>query len=118
MPEEPEITPEQLATFRRCQFVRRVFASYPCLRSIEPMDDEEGWHVSKPYHGEPYDPEKFELLEGGWDHEHCDVCWAHIEEGDSYWPNEDEDGGHVDLCEKCYPRVMGLLGRAEQLNGL
>jgi hypothetical protein len=112
MNDQPEITLEQLALFSRCRFVRRVFASYPSLRSIEPTDDEEGWHVSFPYHGEPYDPEQFELIEGGWDHEHCDVCWARIQDGDSYWPNEDEDVGQVGLCEACYPRVMGLLGRA------
>jgi hypothetical protein len=82
------------------------------LRNIEPLC-EEGRHFSRPYHGEPYDPEKFELLEGGWDHEHCYVCWAHIVEGDLYWPNEDEDVGHVNLCEKCYPGVMGLLGSGD-----
>jgi hypothetical protein len=114
MADEPEITPEQLATFHRCRFVRRVFTPYACLRSIEPMDPEEGWHLSKPYKGEEYDPEKYELQEGGWDHEHCDVCWANIEDGDAYWPNVDEEGGHVDLCEQCHPRVMALLGASQR----
>jgi hypothetical protein len=79
MGEEPEITPEQLATFRRCTFARRVFVSYPSLWAKKPMpaddlppDSREGeWHVSKPYTGEPFDPEEWELREGGWDHEHC-----------------------------------------------
>jgi hypothetical protein len=111
MAEEPRITPEQLAIFRRCRFARRVFASYPSLRAIKPMDEEGRWHVSKPYAGEPFDPEKFELLEGGWDHEHCDVCWAKVVDGMAYWPNVNPDVGQVDLCEACYPRVMALLGR-------
>lgn len=59
--------------------------------------------------GEPFDPKEFELREGGWDHEHCDVCWAEVLDGMSYWPNVDPDGGHVDLCETCYARVMALL---------
>ncbi len=111
MDDQPEITPKQLAIFARCRFVHRLFASYPSLRCIEPMDDEGGWHISKPYQGEPYDPEKFELIEADWDHEHCNVCWAKVQDGDSYWPNEDENAGEVDLCEACYPRVMKPLGR-------
>ena len=111
MAEEPEITPEQLETFRRCTFARRVFAVYPSLWAKRPMDGEGGeWHISKPYTGEPFDPEEYELREGGWDHEHCDVCWARVTEGMSYWPNVDPEAGQVDLCEACYPRVLALLG--------
>jgi hypothetical protein len=55
------------------------------------------------------DPEVFEVLEDGWDHEHCDVCSARIEPGDWYWPNEDESIGDIDLCEECWRRVMKLL---------
>ena len=109
MDDPPEITPEQLATFARCQFVHRQFASYPSLRSIEPLN-ERGGSFWQPYRGEAYDPEKFELVEGGWDHEHCDVCWEKIVDGVAYWTNDDAEAGHLDLCESCYPRVMGLLG--------
>ncbi len=121
MGDEPEITPEQLATFRRCTFARRVFAFYPSLWAKKPMraddmppDSREGGegHVSKPYAGEPFDPDEWELQEGGWDHEHCDVCWAKVVDGMWYWPNVDPDAGQVDLCEACYPRVMTLLGEA------
>ena len=59
---------------------------------------------------EPFDPGEFELREGGWDHEHCDVCWAKVVDGMAYWPNVDPDAGQVDLCEACYPRVIALLG--------
>ena len=120
MIKEPEITPEQLDLFRHCTFIRKEFASYPTLWAKKTMAAEDlpppsrdggEWHMSKPYRGEPFDPEKFELREGGWDHEHCEVCWTHVEPGDSYWPNVDEAGGHVDLCERCYPRVVALLGK-------
>jgi hypothetical protein len=119
MAEEPEITPAQLALFRRCKFARRVFASYPSLWAKKPMDrddlppdsrDDGEWHMSRPYTGEPFDPEEWELREGGWDHEHCEVCWATVSEGMSYWPNVDPEVGQVNLCEACYPRVMVLLG--------
>jgi hypothetical protein len=88
MSDEPGITPEQLATFRRCTFIRRVFASCPSLRTKKPMDrdtlppdsrDGGEWYRSTPYTGQPFDSEEYELVEGGWDHEHCDVCWARID---------------------------------------
>ena len=123
MPEEPEITPEELASFRRCTFARRVFTTYPSLWAKSPLsnnelppdsrDEETEWHASKPYNGEPFDPEEWELRDGGWDHEHCNVCYFKIIDGVSYWPNIDPvKGGQVDLCEACYPRVMSLLGLA------
>jgi hypothetical protein len=109
-----------LATFHRCTFTRRVFASYPSLRAKKPMDrdalppdsrDGGEWHSSTQYTGQPFDPEEYELVEGGWDHEHCDVCWARVEDGMSYWLNVNPPP-YVDLCEACYPRVMALLGLA------
>ena len=62
------------------QFVRKSFVSYPSLRSIAGSED--GWYVSEPYTGQDYDPDKFWVCEGDWDHEHCYVCNAHIEPGD------------------------------------
>ena len=114
MAASPEITPEQVATFRRCRFVRRVFAARPSLWLKEPTGDADGteWHLSQPYNGEPFDPKLYELREGGWDHEHCDVCYATITDGTPYWPNADPDAGHVDLCEACYSRVAALLSVA------
>jgi hypothetical protein len=46
--------------------------------------NEEGGHLWKPFRGEPYDPAVYELIQDGWDHEHCDVCWARIADGDVY----------------------------------
>ena len=119
MSNQPEITAEQLATFRRCAFTHRVFNPRPSLRAKSPMHaddlppdsrDAGEWHMSKPYQGESFDPEEYEMSEDGWDHEHCDVCWAKVEDGMTYWPNVDPEAGHVDLCEACHPRVMALVG--------
>jgi hypothetical protein len=113
-PKLPEITDKDLATFRRCHFVRRVFRARDCYRSLEPPEDFMDFLEEWQEQGDDLfeDPERFEVIEGGWDHEHCDVCWVRIGDGDPYWPNEGEEGGHVDLCDKCYPRVMEVL-RAE-----
>jgi hypothetical protein len=34
-----------------------------------------------PYTGQEYDTGIYELIEKGWDHEHCWICNASIEEG-------------------------------------
>src|SRR5262249_17756355 len=96
------VDPAEWETFRRCRFVQKTFHPYPCLRSIAPLN-EDGGHLWGPYWGQPFDPRVFELVEGGWDHEHCDVCWARIEDGAIYWSNDGPE--HVDLCSTCYPLV-------------
>ena len=96
------VSAEEWETFRRCRFVQRTFHPYPCL-VIEPLNDE-GGSLWKPYRGEPFDPAVYELIEGGWDHEHCDVCYAHIVDGNEYWANDGPE--HVDLCIVCYPLVQ------------
>ena len=86
----------------------KTFHPYPCLVMIEPVNDEGGC-LWKPYRGEAYDPAVYELVDGGWDHEHCAVCWARVEAGDRYWA--DEGGAHVDLCPTCHPLVVRELER-------
>jgi hypothetical protein len=88
-------------------FVRKTFASYPSLRSIEP--DEEGWYYSTPYTGQEYDPEKLWVCEGGWDHEHCHVCSAHIDPGTDYWQSAEEYP--LELCLACYERLISASGK-------
>lgn len=107
----PKISEQELATFRRCRFVRRVFHPRDCYRSLEPPKDFleflEEWNAR----GDELldDPTRFEVVPGGKDHEHCDVCMVRVEDGDTYWPNESEEVGQVDLCDHCYPLVMELL---------
>ena len=108
----PLITGEDLATFGRCRFVHRVFRPRDAWKTREPPDDPRKLLKEWAAQGDKFvedHPEQFELLPGGWDHEHCDVCQARIEDGNGYWPNEDESVGQVDLCESCYGRVRELL---------
>jgi hypothetical protein len=94
------VPPAEWATFHRCRFEPRTFAPYPCLSAR----DGGGW---VPYRGQPFDPAGWELVDGGWDHEHCDVCAARIADGAAYWANAGPE--HVDLCGACYPLVRAAL---------
>src|SRR5207248_8778763 len=80
---------------RRCRFVRRTFRPYACLVLAAPPSPA-GVSLWRPYRGEPYDPAVYDRVEGGWDHERCDVCDARIGDGDVYWTSDGPE--HVDLC--------------------
>jgi hypothetical protein len=43
-----------------------------------------------------------QLVAGGWDHEHCDLCRSHIDAGEFGYC---DPGGHW-MCEKCYERYV------------
>jgi hypothetical protein len=114
MVEEPDAQ-ERVAQYRRqrldeCRgrrFLLKTFAAFPSLRSVEEAawDDRNAYHYSIPYTGQEYDAEEFEMLEDGWDHEHCHVCMASIEPGDEYW--QDVSNRLVNLCLDCYRQLTG-----------
>lgn len=120
MDNDREISQEDLETFRSFTFARRVFKPYASLRAKEPVDpsslppvsrDDGEWYASIQYTGQPFDPDEYEFVDEGWDHEHCEVCWVRIEEGMSYWTSV-TPRPFVELCEACHARIVALLARA------
>ena len=54
------------------------------------------------YVGQKYDPAYYELVHGGWTHDHCEICcWTLSEGGD-----EEHSLGYTDgmewICGECY----------------
>ena len=49
-------------------------------------------------------PEGVTAVPGGWDHEHCDLCNKHIDDGDKFWLFEDQRPER--LCVDCYDAVV------------
>jgi hypothetical protein len=82
------------------RFMRFTFHEYPSLRSKHPLDG--GWVQSKPYHGEPFNEADWFLKPGGWDHEHCFLCYATIREDMTYWANAGEVKILCDYCHEHY----------------
>ena len=71
----------------------------------------EGGHIVRVlYEGGPFNPERFKLVEGGWDHEHCSRCGATIEPMTLCWVTR--DGPFVLLDERCYGQVFLRSGQA------
>jgi len=59
------------------------------------------------YTGQSYDPAEYELVEGVWDHDHCEICMATIS-NDNY-KDEIRDActnGRDWLCRACYEKVV------------
>jgi hypothetical protein len=80
------------------QFTRRIFSPAPGLVQNQAC----GSVFVKPYRGRKYDPEKWKLVEGAWDHEHCTVCGFTIVDGHSLW----DTGEGRCLCDACYEYYM------------
>ena len=61
----------------------------------------------RPYEGKGYDPDKSEFVRGGWDHDHCELCWWTLDGRDGPAHNtgwvSDTD---VWLCNECYARFI------------
>ena len=73
------------------------------LETREP--NEAGYYASFPYRGGPYDETRFRMVRGGWDHEHCALCWVTI----SVNP-EDQHEGYTDgkdwICVACFQQYV------------
>ncbi len=59
------------------------------------------------YVGQPYDPAEIELVEGGWDHDHCEICGWKLRETD----DPDCGFGYVSpdrdwVCVECHRQFL------------
>jgi hypothetical protein len=97
---------EKEAFVRTLRFVRRPYSDKDMLLALEPNDA--GFYSSHAYHGEVFDPTQYRVVRGGWDHEHCFLCWAKVLPGGEWWaahPDNFED--EIGLCLDCYSRLFG-----------
>jgi len=82
------------------EWMLQDFAPGPAIRTR----GEHGWWMRSLDPGEAV-PEEAELLEAGWDHEHCAMCWAKIgtQEGAQQqgWVSEPHW-----LCPACHERYV------------
>jgi hypothetical protein len=63
--------------------------------------------------GQPIDTTEFELIVGGWTHDHCVICWREL-----YQPNDPGSSfgytnGQEWMCEKCYGIFVASKGGAD-----
>ena len=59
------------------------------------------------YTGQAFDPVDFELVEGGWTHDHCEICWSSLHESeDSVHGAGFTADGRTWLCSECYGKLI------------
>jgi hypothetical protein len=70
---------------------------------------EGGTHVVVSMDGEPdYDPSKWKVEKGAWDHEHCDLCSDNIPAMTLCWVTRYDP--YVLLCDACHAEVLAAGG--------
>jgi Leucine Rich Repeat (LRR) protein len=111
----PPVTDEMLALYRRCRFAHREFWPRDCYKTRKPPEDPLAFIDEMHAKEEEFleDPERFEVIEGGWDHEHCDVCWLRIDPGDWYTPIL--RGSGVSACTPCHLAETGRRRTSESV---
>jgi hypothetical protein len=96
---------EDEAFVRTLHFVRRLYSDQDMLLALEPNDA--GYYASHVYHGEPFDPAQYRVVRGGWDHEHCYLCWAKVLPGEEWWATYSANcENEIGLCLDCYSSLF------------
>ncbi len=78
-------------------FTSRVFTRKPAMVKKEPVNGHRMWTEYDPTR---FSEEEYDLVPGMWDHEHCAICFAKIQEGDTYWQNSRRQI----LCPSCHEK--------------
>ncbi len=58
------------------------------------------------YSGQAYDPEKADILKGGWIEDHCAICWWRLFESEETEHRWGFTNGQDWLCVECYTRFI------------
>jgi hypothetical protein len=66
---------------------------------------EDGHRLLTLYEGGPFNPARFTLVKGGWDHEHCNNCGDQVAPMELCWVTRQDP--YILLDEKCYRLVQG-----------
>lgn len=74
---------------------------------------------SRPYIGQNFDPQYFDILENGWDHDHCEICSTKIsaEEIDENQTIGYFNGG-LWVCKSCYELILATDNISQRLSEL
>ena len=69
--------------------------------------------MDTPYVGQSYDPEKAEVVRGGWDHDHCQICFWTLRETEDAESGAGYTDGDLWLCTECYEKLVSPRQRGQ-----
>lgn len=59
------------------------------------------------YVGQKYNPEHTKLVDDGWNHDHCEICWWSLhEDGSSEHGEGYTTDGHKWVCTECFTQFI------------
>ncbi len=59
------------------------------------------------FHGQSFDPNEYNLVEGGWSHDHCPYCWVTVSDlSDPDYISEAYTDGNDWVCPDCYAKYL------------
>ena len=74
---------------------------------------------SRQYVGQKFDPKYFDLVQNGWTHDHCEICYATISDIEDYGDKEGYNADNGDwICNDCYNLFIKPTDINETLNNL
>ncbi|OGS69135.1 MAG: hypothetical protein A3G95_02760 [Flavobacteria bacterium RIFCSPLOWO2_12_FULL_31_7] len=83
--------------FELLDYLRNLTWNSEIWKSKPALIDKNGGTL-RPYIGQKFDNNSFELIKDGWTHEHCEICIERIENNQNAYESQNEDW----VCENCY----------------
>lgn len=81
---------EDIPWFKQFNWTKEIWTSKDAL-----IDKEGG--ITHLFYGQVYNKTKFDIIKNGWTHEHCDICFSGVRNGDICYTHEGEM-----ICDLCY----------------
>lgn len=83
-------------------YLRQLKWTYKIWKPTPALIDKSGGS-SRQYLGQQFDPKCFDLIEDGWTHDHCEICFTTISNKAGYGETEGYVTENDDwICEECY----------------
>jgi hypothetical protein len=109
-----EITPsflENVSHLRQLEWTFKKYQATPAL--IEKSNGS-----SRPYVGQQYESNYFDLVQDGWTHDHCEICSIPLCESPDAGKIEGYNTNNVWLCKICYEHFIEPVDLNESINSL
>jgi hypothetical protein len=97
---EQQFDPVDLKYYRSLDWVFQIWQPSPAL--IE----KKGGGNARLYVGQNFDPKSFDLVEDGWNHDHCEICYETLCDNPESCQTEGYTADHQWLCRKCYGNLF------------
>jgi hypothetical protein len=60
------------------------------------------------YISQKFDSAFYDLVRGGWSHDHCEICWWELSESDDEAHSLGYTDGRHWICSECYQRFIKI----------